>query len=74
MLPQITSSVKALGICDSPRVHGNTETMLNIILDELSTLSVYTEAVNVCRINLKPCTSCRTCVKTGKCRIYYKIK
>ena len=43
--------------------------MLNVVLDELSTLGVYTEAVNVCKINIKPCTSCRTCVETGKCSI-----
>jgi len=61
--------MKALGICGSPRVHGNTETILNIVLNELKALDVEVEMVNVCRMNISPCTSCRTCVKTGKCSI-----
>jgi len=61
--------MKALGIYGSPRTHGNTETMLSIVLDELKRLDIETEMINVCKINIEPCTSCRNCVKTGKCSI-----
>ena len=61
--------MKALGVCGSPRIRGNTETILSIVLKELEILGVGVEMVNVCRMDVKPCTSCRTCVKTGKCSI-----
>ena len=43
--------------------------MLGVVLDELERLGVETETVNVCRMNVRPCTSCRTCVMTGRCSI-----
>jgi len=59
--------MKALGICGSPRTRGNTEIMLGFVLGELKSLGAETETINVCRMNIRPCTSCRTCVTTGKC-------
>ncbi len=43
--------------------------MLSVVLGELERLGAETEAVNVCRMNIRPCTSCRTCVTTGRCSI-----
>ncbi len=61
--------MRALGVCGSPRAGGNTELILGVVMGELRALGAEVEVVNVCRMDVRPCTSCRTCVETGRCSI-----
>ncbi len=61
--------IKALGICGSSRVGGNTEVLLKLCLNELRRKGVEVEFLRLSDYSIKPCTGCRECLKRGECCI-----
>ena len=63
--------VKAIAICGSPRVDGNTEILLNTCLAVLAAEGIDVELIRLAGKNIAPCTACSTCarVKDKTCRI-----
>lgn len=55
--------MKAIAICGSPRVEGNTEALLNLCLERLATLGFDTELVRLAEKLVLPCKGCGTCGK-----------
>jgi len=61
--------MKVVGIVGSPRLGGNTETLTRIALDEIKKKGLDTELITLAGKKIQPCDSCKSCVKTGKCRL-----
>ena len=61
--------MKVVGIVGSPRLGGNTETLTRIALDEMKKKGLDTELITLAGKRIQPCDSCKSCVKTGKCRL-----
>ena len=59
--------LRALGVCGSPRRGGNTETLLDVTLNELKGLGVKAEKIFLNAYDVRPCTGCRYCVEEGRC-------
>jgi len=55
--------VKAIAICGSPRVEGNTELLLQVCLERLTAAGVDTELVRLAEKEVLPCKGCGTCGK-----------
>jgi len=55
--------VKAIAICGSPRVEGNTELLLKVCLERLTAAGVDTELVRLAEKEVLPCKGCGTCGK-----------
>ena len=58
-----------LGIIGSPRVRGNTERLVSEALKAAEDDGAETELLRLADKEVKPCDYCRTCRKTGECRI-----
>ena len=56
--------MKILGISGSPRKNGNTEKMINLVINENSA-----EIIRLYEKSIKPCLACEGCSKTGTCVI-----
>ena len=61
--------MKLLGICGSPNVQGNTETLINEAFNGAQAEGAQTELYRSAGKNIQPCQGCRTCFETGECRI-----
>jgi len=61
--------VKILGIVGSPRVGGNTELLVTEALKAAAAEGAETELLRLAEREIKPCDGCRSCRKTGECRI-----
>lgn len=61
--------MKILGVCCSPRKHGNTEVMVQTALDEAKKAGAEIELVSLAGITISPCDACCACLKTGKCHV-----
>ena len=61
--------MKILGIVCSPRLHGNTEMMVQEALAKAQEKGAETELVTLAGKTIFPCDACRSCHKTGKCHI-----
>ncbi len=61
--------LKVLGICGSPRPNGNTEILLDAALGEFDGTLFKTEKLQLYRCEMKPCSSCGSCLGNGKCCI-----
>lgn len=61
--------MKAVAINGSPRKGGNTEQMLNIVLDTISKSGIETQLIQVGGANIHGCRGCWACTKigNGKC-------
>ena len=59
----------AVGVCGSPRRGGNTEALLNVVLEHLRDRGLDTQALMLRDLDFKPCMSCRCCVGRGSCVI-----
>ncbi|MBN2830429.1 MAG: flavodoxin family protein [Candidatus Cloacimonetes bacterium] len=57
--------MKILAFNGSPRVNGNTASMIKVILEEAVKNGHETELINIYDLNLKGCLACRAC-KNGK--------
>jgi multimeric flavodoxin WrbA len=56
-----------LGIAGSPRLKGNSETLLDWTLESAASHGAATEKMRVCDLKLHPCRECGACGKTGLC-------
>lgn len=67
--------MRALAICGSPRVEGNTEFLLRKVLDTLAGIlgrsGIEIELVRMAETNVKPCIACSGCgkLKDGTCAV-----
>ncbi len=58
-----------LGLQGSPRKKGNTNYLLNLVLEEAANHGAETELVQVPQKNIKPCIGCANCERKGFCSI-----
>ena len=56
--------MKAVGICGSPRVEGNTEYLVKLCLNRLAEKGIETTFIPLAGKLIKPCIACYTCFKT----------
>ena len=61
--------MKVLGIVCSPRLHGNTEILVQASLAKAQEEGAETELVTLAGKTISPCDACYSCHKTGKCHI-----
>lgn len=61
--------MKVLGIVCSPRVHGNTEILVQEALEAAREQGAEVELVTLAGKHISPCDACESCAKTGECRI-----
>jgi len=59
---------KVLGICGSPR-EGNTELLLEAVLNGARELGAETELINLREKNIKLCDGCLACEEIGECHL-----
>jgi multimeric flavodoxin WrbA len=60
--------IKVLAFAGSPRRHGNSETLLDWVLDGMSNeKDVVIEKVALTDANINPCKGCNACEKLNKC-------
>jgi multimeric flavodoxin WrbA len=60
--------IKVLAIAGSPRRHGNSETLLDWVLEGMNTdKDVVIEKVALTDANINPCKGCNACEKLNKC-------
>ena len=62
-------TVKVLGISGSPRRHGNTETLLDAVLDGAREAGGEVEKIVLRSLEYASCRGCNACHKTGVCVI-----
>lgn len=63
-------TINVLGIAGSPEIGGNTEILLDKALEGCScNKDVDIEKIVISKLNIHPCTSCRSCAKIGECII-----
>ncbi|MFW9912354.1 MAG: flavodoxin family protein [Candidatus Thorarchaeota archaeon] len=56
-----------LGIVGSPRRNGNTEILVDEVLNAAEENGAAVEKVILSKLDIRPCRACDTCRKTGKC-------
>ncbi|MFX1331186.1 MAG: flavodoxin family protein [Promethearchaeota archaeon] len=56
-----------LGIVGSPRRNGNTEILVDVVLNAAEENGAAVEKVILSKLDIRPCRACDTCRKTGKC-------
>ena len=61
--------MKILGIVCSPRIHGNTETLVQVALARASEEGAHTELVTLAEKIITPCDACCSCRTSGLCHI-----
>ncbi len=61
--------MKVLLINGSPKANGNTARALKEMTDTFAALGVDTEIVQVGHLDIRGCTACTACYKTGRCAI-----
>ena len=61
--------MKILGIVCGPRLHGNTETLVQESLAQAQEAGAEVELVTLAGKNIAPCDGCRSCHETRECRI-----
>lgn len=61
--------MKVLGICASPRKHGNTSAMLDEALRGSEYSGAHLEKIFVSDLKILPCAGCCMCYKNGRCVI-----
>ncbi len=59
--------MKILALLGSPRKGGNTEVLLNSVLQGVKAAGGEVELVNLCELNILPCINCGGCDETGSC-------
>jgi multimeric flavodoxin WrbA len=65
----MTGPIKILGISGSPRRHGNTETLLDAVLEGAREAGADVEKVVLRPLEYASCRGCNACHKTGVCVI-----
>ncbi len=59
--------MKVLGLAGSPRRQGNTELLLDRVLDGAASQGAETEKIVISRLIIAPCKECDKCFETGRC-------
>ncbi|GFP32106.1 hypothetical protein HKBW3S42_00411 [Candidatus Hakubella thermalkaliphila] len=59
--------IKVLGIAASPRRGGNTDILLDRVLEGAASRGAEVEKVVLRSLNIEPCRECNSCQKTGQC-------
>lgn len=59
--------LNVLAISSSPRMGGNTETMLDVAISTCESRGANVEKIQLKELNGGPCIACNGCVKTGRC-------
>jgi multimeric flavodoxin WrbA len=59
--------MKVLGIVGSPRKNGNTQFLVNIILEGARQAGAETEMVRLADLNIRECDGCHSCWKGRPC-------
>jgi multimeric flavodoxin WrbA len=59
--------MQVLGIVGSPRIGGNTDSLVNEVLAGAEEAGASTEKIILNKLNIKPCQACNACHKTGNC-------
>ena len=62
-------NLKVLGISSSPRVKGNTDTLLREALAGAESSGAVVEYLSLREAKLAPCIECNSCYKTGQCKV-----
>lgn len=62
-------SRKVIGINGSPRKHGNTETLMQAVLDAAKEKGAETARFDLNALNYKGCQACLWCKQHGRCRL-----
>ena len=65
----MTDPVTVLGISGSPRRHGNTETLLDAVIEGTREAGADVEKIVLRSLAYTPCRGCNVCHKTGVCII-----
>lgn len=61
--------MKILGIASSPRKGGNSQTLVEHILEGAREAGADTELIRLCDQEIEPCRGCGSCKKEGRCAI-----
>jgi multimeric flavodoxin WrbA len=61
--------MKVLGIVGSPRIGGNTDTLVNQVLAGAASKGAQTKSINVNQLNIKGCQSCMYCRSNDGCAV-----
>lgn len=61
--------MKVLGVVGSFRKNGNTDTLVNKVLEGVKSCGIGTECIYLSDFNFKDCIGCEGCAKTNKCVI-----
>lgn len=69
----MTGPIKVLGISGSPRRHGNTETLLDAVLDGARDAGAEVEKIILRTLDYASCQGCNACHRTGVCIIEDEI-
>ena len=59
--------LKLLAINGSPRVHGNTNTLIDAVIEGGRHENIVSEKVNLALLNINPCIACYKCKRNGGC-------
>ena len=61
--------MKALGIVGSPRIGGNTEQLMKLVLETIAKQDIDTELLSLAGKDIRPCTACMACKGEETCSI-----
>lgn len=61
--------MKVLGIVGSPRIGGNTEQLMKLVLETVAKQDIDTELITLAGKDIRPCTACMACKGKEKCSI-----
>jgi len=61
--------VKVLGIVGSPRKGGNTDALVEEVLEGARSKGAETEKIYLDDLKIRPCDACELCSENGKCVI-----
>ena len=60
--------MRVLGVSGSPRLGGNTDSLMMAVLKGAESCGAEIERLNVCDLDINPCQHCDFCYRTGDCR------
>jgi len=61
--------MKVLGIVGSPRIGGNTEQLMKLVLETITKQDIGTELISLAGKDIRPCTACMACKGKEECSI-----
>jgi multimeric flavodoxin WrbA len=64
---EIDRAIQVIGFAGSPRIGGNTDTLLDEVLRGAVEAGATAEKTQLSRLVIGPCLACDACVKTGVC-------